>query len=263
MRRLLYLWLALLGAYWAATAAISTIVAGRIDRGEIAVLSMVAVPIAQALSLGWFTRERRRGLGLALPAGLSGHAIRILVAVDVLVAVLGGLLPEDSLFTLNTGGVIPHVFAAGQSLAAAGCAAALARRNRGDRLPLALLAVALAGYAIDAGFGALSVVPQYLQAGGSGFAPWLIVHAAAALAGGALLLFLEQRWRNLPSQPGRPLEIALGLGILAGFGSVLGIRMPTEIGQPIFMVGCLCGFLVITAILAALLRRWAAEPEAD
>ncbi|HXU30665.1 MAG TPA: hypothetical protein VN851_08830 [Thermoanaerobaculia bacterium] len=56
MRRLLYLWLALLGAYWATTATLSAVILGRIDQGEIAILSMAAIPLAQALALGWFTR---------------------------------------------------------------------------------------------------------------------------------------------------------------------------------------------------------------
>ncbi len=80
------------------------------------------------------------------------------------------------------------------------------------------------------------------------------------MIGGALLLHLEKRWRELQPRAGRALEIALGLGILAGLGSVLGIRLRPEVGQPIFMLGCPCGFLAITAILAALLHRWAADP---
>lgn len=255
MRRLLYLWLALLGAYWAATAALSTFVLGRIDRGEIAILSMVAIPIAQALALGWITRDPRRGPGSPMPSGPGGVAIRVLVAIGLVVATVGGLLPEDPLFSLNHGGLVTHLYAALQALAAAGYAAVLARRNRPDRLPLALLAAALAGYAIDSGFGILSVLPKHLAVERSSFAAWLAIHATAALLGGALLLYLEQRWRKARPRAGRALEIALGLGILAGFGSVLGIRLRPEVGQPIFMLGCLCGFLAITAILSALLLR--------
>jgi hypothetical protein len=253
VRRLLYLWLALLGAYWAATATLSTIALGRVDQGEIAILSMVAIPIAQALALGWLTRGSRRGPGLPLPAGSAGVIVRILVVVDLAIATVGGLLPEDPLFSLNNGGLVAHLYAALQALAAAGLAAFLARRQRGGRLALALLAAALAGYAIDSGFGILSVLPTRLAEERSSFAVWLAVHATAALAGGALLLRLERRWRPDEPRASRALEIALGLGLLAGFGSVLGMRLRPEVGQPIFMFGCLCGFLAITAILAALL----------
>lgn len=259
MRRLLYLWLALLGAYWAATAALSTIALGRVDQGEIALLSMVAIPIAQALALGWFTRESRRGPGLPLPAGSAGVLIRILVVIDLAIATVGGLLPEDSLFSLNHGGLVAHLYAALQALGAAGLAAALARRSRGDRWALVSLAVALGGYAIDSGFGVLSVLPAQLSAERSSFAVWLTVHGGAACVGAALLLYLERRWRLDRPRASRALEIALGLGILAGFGSVLGIRLRPEVGQPIFMLGCLCGFLAITAILAALLLRGSEE----
>jgi len=262
VRRLLYLWLALLGAYWAATATLSTVALGRIDQGEIAILSMVAIPIAQALALGWFTRESRRGPGLPLPAGSAGVVIRILVVLDLAIATIGGLLPEDPQFSLNSGGLLAHLYAALQALAAAGLAVVLARRQREDRLALALLAAALGGYAIDSGFGILSVLPARLAAERGSFAVWLAVHATAALAGGALLLYLERRWRSDEPRASRALEIALGLGILAGFGSVLGIRLRPEIGQPVYMFGCLCGFLAITAILAALVLRWTREDRA-
>jgi hypothetical protein len=258
VRRLLYLWLALLGAYWASTATLSTVILGRIDRGEIAILSMIAIPIAQALTLGWLTRESRGSRnfepGPALPAGRAGSAIRILVVLDLAIATVGGLLPEDPLFSLNSGGFVAHLYAALQALGAAGLAAFLARRSRRDRLPLALLAAALGGYAIDSGFNVLSILPARLAEERASFPVWLAVHATAALAGGALLLYLEKRWHHDRPRAGRALEVALGLGILAGFGSVLGIRLRPEVGQPIFMLGCLCGFLAITAILAALLH---------
>lgn len=252
MRRLLYLWLALLGAYWVATTALSTFVLGRVDRGEIAILSMVAIPVAQALLLGWLTRDPRRGPGSPIP---SGAAIRVLIAVDLAVAAVGGLLPEDPLFSLNHGGLVTHLYAALQALGTAGFAAVLARRNRIDRLPLALLAAALGGYAIDSGVGILSVLPAELALERTSFAGWLAVHATAALLGGALLLHLEQRWGKTRPRAARALEIALGLGLLAGFGSVLGQRLRPEVGQPIFMLGCFCGFLAITAILSALMLR--------
>lgn len=255
MRRLLYLWLALLGAYWAATAAISTFVLGRVDRGEIAILSMMAIPAAQALLLGWFTRDPRRGPGSPWPSGAAGVAIRVLIVVDLAVAATGGLLPEDPVFSLNHGGLVSHLYAALQALAAAGFAAFLARRNREDRLPLALLAAALGGYAIDSGVGVLSVLPARLAAERASFAVWLTVHATAALLGAALLLHLERRWKDSRPRAARALEIALGLGLLAGFGSVLGTQLRPEVGQPIFMFGCFSGFLAITAILSALLLR--------
>ncbi|MEP7011011.1 MAG: hypothetical protein ABJC13_11870 [Acidobacteriota bacterium] len=260
MRRLLYLWLALLGAYWAATATLSTIALGRIDQGEISILAMVAIPIVQALALGWLTRAPRRGPGLPLPAGWAGVLIRILVVLDLAIAMVGGLLPEDALFSLNNGGLVTHLYAALQALAAAGVAAALARRKGNDRLALAMLAAALGGYAIDSGFSTLSVVPARLAAERASFSVWLGVHTAAALAGGALLLYLERRWRADEPRASRMLEIALGLGILAGFGSVLGMRLRPEVGQPIFMFGCLCGFLAITEILAALLQAISVRP---
>ncbi len=253
MRRLLYLWLALLGAFWAASATLSTIVLGRVDRGEIAVFSMVAIPIVQALALGWFTRSRRGGPGAPLPTGAAGWVIRALLLLDLLVASIGGLLPEDPLFSLNAGGLVTHLYAAVQALGAAGLAAVAARRERHERWPLLLLALALGGYAIDSGFGVLSVLPARLAAERSSFAVWLSVHGGAAILGGGLLLHLEQRWRAGHPRASRALEIALGLGILAGLGSILGIRLRPEVGQPLFMIGCLCGFLAITFILAALL----------
>ncbi|HXU43889.1 MAG TPA: hypothetical protein VN783_00070 [Thermoanaerobaculia bacterium] len=251
MRRLLYLWLSLLGAYFLATAALSALAGNPIDRSDAGILCLVAIPVAQAIALGWATRGPRSGRRLALPPGRIGRALLLLAGLDVAVTLLGGLLPEDPWFALNAGGAIPHLFSAAQAAGAAVFAASLAARRPEDRLPLALLAAALAGYALDAGLDVLSL-PSRFAAPRSPLLAWLAIHGAAVVLGGALLLHFERRWRNTAPAAARLFEAALGIGLLAALGSLLGLLLPPEVGQPIYALGCLAGFLALTAILAGL-----------
>jgi hypothetical protein len=57
MKRLLTLWLTLLGAFWLTRAAVSALLFERIaDRGGEALFLLVAVPLLQAALVGWLTR---------------------------------------------------------------------------------------------------------------------------------------------------------------------------------------------------------------
>lgn len=57
MRRLLWIWLTLLGAYWAAGAAVSALLFQHVDRGPRALVPAVVIPSLQALVIWWATRE--------------------------------------------------------------------------------------------------------------------------------------------------------------------------------------------------------------
>ncbi|HEX9944476.1 MAG TPA: hypothetical protein VGG03_20895 [Thermoanaerobaculia bacterium] len=57
MKRLLTLWLTLLGAFWLTRAVVSALLFQRAVQGRAALLLLVAVPLAQALVIAWVTRD--------------------------------------------------------------------------------------------------------------------------------------------------------------------------------------------------------------
>ncbi len=60
MKRLLTLWLILLGAFWLTRAVISALLFQRVaDRESEALFLLVAIPILQAALVGWLTRPAR------------------------------------------------------------------------------------------------------------------------------------------------------------------------------------------------------------
>ena len=58
MRRFLWLWLTLLGAFWAARALISAALFQRSGHDSGSFLALAAIPTAQAAVLWWATRAR-------------------------------------------------------------------------------------------------------------------------------------------------------------------------------------------------------------
>jgi hypothetical protein len=60
MRRLLTLWLTLLGAFWLTRAVVSALLFQRVaDRGGEALFLLIAVPLLQTALVGWLTRPAR------------------------------------------------------------------------------------------------------------------------------------------------------------------------------------------------------------
>jgi hypothetical protein len=74
MKRLLTLWLTLLGAFWLTRAVASAVVFQRVaDRGGRALFLLLAVPVFQTALLSWLTRRTTPGT-VPPPAGSSGRA---------------------------------------------------------------------------------------------------------------------------------------------------------------------------------------------
>jgi len=63
MRRFLWLWLALLGAFWAARALVSALLFQRAGHDGRSFLALAAIPTVQAVVLWWVTRARRGKAG--------------------------------------------------------------------------------------------------------------------------------------------------------------------------------------------------------
>jgi hypothetical protein len=58
LRHVLALWLTLLGAYWAARAAVLALVFQEGDVGPAAVLRLALIPLLQTAAVAWVTRDR-------------------------------------------------------------------------------------------------------------------------------------------------------------------------------------------------------------
>lgn len=56
MKRLLILWLTLLGSFWLTRAVVSAVFFQHVDRGAEAVVPLVVIPLLQTLVVGWLTR---------------------------------------------------------------------------------------------------------------------------------------------------------------------------------------------------------------
>jgi hypothetical protein len=57
MRRVVDLWLALLGAYWLTRAGASALWFGRVDQSYPALVELLVIPALQAAALTWATRQ--------------------------------------------------------------------------------------------------------------------------------------------------------------------------------------------------------------
>src|ERR1700680_3442985 len=97
MRRVVNLWLALLGAYWLTRAGVSSLLFGRVDHGYPALLDLLAIPALQSVALAWWTRQPG-AVGLALPwrEAWRLRPLRGALAVDVSVIAASWLMPATS-----------------------------------------------------------------------------------------------------------------------------------------------------------------------
>src|ERR1700730_3930303 len=97
MRRVVNLWLALLGAYWLTRAGASSLLFGRVDHGYPALLDLLAIPALQAVALAWATRQPGAA-DLALPwrEAWRLRPLRGALAVDMSVIAASWLMPATS-----------------------------------------------------------------------------------------------------------------------------------------------------------------------
>lgn len=90
MRRLMKIWLALLGAFWLTQAAVSAVLFQSFDRGYEAFLLLATVTVLQTLVIGWVTRKPASPSPLLpLREALRQPSLRILLLADVLLLAVG------------------------------------------------------------------------------------------------------------------------------------------------------------------------------
>lgn len=103
MRRFLWLWLTLLGAFWATRTAIAALRLERVDLGFASLLALVSVPALQAAVVWWVTRAPGAPRLRDVLRAISTPWLWIFLEWDVLILALGWLLPENRFFTLLGG----------------------------------------------------------------------------------------------------------------------------------------------------------------
>jgi len=229
MRRVVNLWLALLGAYWLTRAGASSLLFGRVDHDYPALLDLLAIPALQALALSWATRQPG-AVDLALPwrEAWRLRALRGALAVDVGILAASWLMPAASrpswlAPSLRTG--LPAWLAAVKLAAAAALlAAALGRHGlrARDRLAVAALAAALLALAAEPWLGWLAGLPDRLSMVTPPPLRWYGAYGALTAAAVLLAPQAAEALRRHSQAAALACDWALGLLLAAAGCAVLG-----------------------------------------
>jgi hypothetical protein len=234
MRRVVNLWLALLGAYWLTRAGASSLLFGRIDHDYPALLDLLAIPALQAVMLAWATRQPA-SVDLALPwrEAWRLRALRGALAVDVGILAASWLMPATSrpswLEPSFRAGLPAWLAGAKLAAAAALLVAALGRHGfRGrDRLAVAALAAALLALAAEPWLGWLGGLPDRLSLVTAPSLRWYGAYGTLTAAAVLLALQAAEALRHYSQAAGLACDWALGLLLAAAACAALGfVRQP-------------------------------------
>jgi hypothetical protein len=229
MRRVVNLWLALLGAYWLTRAGASSLLFGRIDHDYPALLDLLAIPALQAVALAWATRQPG-SVDLALPwrEAWRLRAWRAALAVDVGILAASWLMPATSrppwLEPSFRAGLPAWLAAAKLAAAAALLAAVLGRHGfrARDRLAVAALAAALLALAAEPWLGWLTRLPDRLSMVTAPALRWYGAYGALTAAAVLLALQAGAALRRSSQAAGLACDWALGLLLAAAGCAALG-----------------------------------------
>ncbi len=263
MRRLLWIWLTLLGAFPVARTAVALATSGWGGWSAEAWLQLVTVPAFQSVVIWWVTR----GPGVRWRDVLRPIATPWLaawLAWDVLIVVLGWLLPEHPFFTpygaLTLGGLHKALAGIAACLVAAACARreALAR----DKLWTAAFAAWLPLLGSAFLFAWPDLLATQLAPPLTPLVAKIVVYGFLLSASVGLALRLEAAW--LPRAPVavRLLEAAVGLALLAAVLGAAHLVLHPEEPWPLAARAC-AFFAMTTALLACVSAFWALRTEKE
>jgi hypothetical protein len=229
MRRVVNLWLALLGAYWLTRAGASSLFFGRIDHDYPALLDLLAIPALQAVVLAWATRQPG-AVDLALPwrEAWRLRTWRGALAVDVGILGASWLMPATSrpswLEPSFRAGLPAWLTAAKLAAAAALLVTALGRRGfrARDRLAVAALAAALLALAAEPWLGWLAGLPDRLSMVTAPSLRWYGAYGALTAAAVLLALQAAAALRAYSQAAALACDWALGLLLAAAGCAALG-----------------------------------------
>jgi len=260
MRRFFWIWLTLLGAFWAARTLLSAAAFQRVERGPGPFFQLVVVPAAQAVLVWWITRERRTAPRQVLRALLTPWLAFLLAwdAVVVEVDWLGGW----RLAGWNN---------ALQSLAAGAMVAGSAVRGkwtRRERIWLGLFAAWLpaagAGFLIPGLHPWLAELPERLVPSlpaGSGAAA---VDGVLFILSVGLVLRVQVVWRSRAAAPALLLDLAVGFGLAGAAIVVLDAVLHPDLPAPWGPLVHACAAWAMTCLLCgawkAFRPTWTGRP---
>jgi len=257
MRRVVNLWLALLGAYWLTRAGASSLLLGRIDDGYPELLDLLAIPALQAVALAWATRQPG-SVDLALPwrEAWRLRSLRGALAVDVSVIAASWLMPAASrpawLAPSFRAGLPAWLAAVKLAVAAMLLVAALGKpgfRAR-DRFAVAALAAALLALAAEPWLGWLAGLPDRLAMVAPPPLSWYGAYGALTAAAVLLVLPAAEALRRHDQAAALACDWALGLLLAAAAGAALGFaRQPAAADAPWGRAAATLGSLSATALL--------------
>jgi hypothetical protein len=254
MKRLLALWLTLLAAFWLTRTAVSALLFQRADRGYGTLVQLVAIPVLQAVMVGWLTRaawpsswkilgrellQRRLLLGM-----LVADAAVLLLAVTV-----ENEAPPAAWAGLQAG-------AAGVLFALLARGAGWTRRERGWFWITAGLLAAAALFSIPM----LPTPEEILLPDRSEILHWVLVELplSALLAG--VLLWVQPMLGRRRLGAAAALDAAVGLGLLASLLDLPSTVPPQGSDVAWEPLAWLCRLAAATALVAAALVARDAPP---
>jgi hypothetical protein len=270
MKRLVKIWLALLGAFWLTQATVSAVLFQSFDRGYEAFLLLATVTVLQTLVIGWVTRKSAAPSPLLpLREGLRQPSLRILLLADAVLLVVGWPLaaavqgPESAglLVDLYTG---LKLLVAGAETAFLAFQGGRAGHPTRSRIWLGLTAAGLLALACT------SLVPRWwilLDLIFPGFLEPTVEVALYGLllgAGMGLLLRVRDVLAEKSAAAALALDGAIGLGLVGVVSSGLLLAASySSLEQPRDTAVQLFASLAATALLLAMALEANALPQPD
>jgi len=257
MRRVVNLWLALLGAYWLTRAGASSLLFGRVDHGYPALLDLLAIPALQAVALAWATRQPGAA-DLALPwrEAWRLRPLRGALAVDVSVIAASWLMPATSrpswLAPSFRAGLPAWLAAVKLAAAATLLVAALGRHGfrARDRFAVVALAAALLALAAEPWLGWLAGLPDRLAMVTPPPLRWYGAYGALTAAAVLLALQAAEALRRHRQAAALACDWAIGLLLAAAGCAALGFaRQQVTANAPWTRAAAILGSLSATALL--------------
>jgi hypothetical protein len=252
MRRFLWIWLTLLGAFPAARTAVSLAASGWVGWDAEAWLQLATVPAFQALVIWWVTRGPGR-LWRDVLRPIATPWLAVWLGWDVLVLVLGALLPEQPFLTsygaLTLGGLHKALEGVATGLVAMACV----RResSRQDHLWTAALALWLPFL----GSAFLFAWPDRIASPLTPLLATVVVYGILLVGSVGLALRVVAAWQARAPGPARLLETAVGLALLAAILGAAHLALHPEEPWPLGARAC-AFFAMTTALLACIGAFW-------
>lgn len=271
MKRLLKIWLTLLGAFWLTQAGVSALLFQTFDRGYEAFLLLTTVTVLQTLVIGWVTRDSAAPSPLLpLREGFRRPQLRILLLGDAALLAVGWPLAAVTLGA-ESSSLLLDLYTGLKLLIAGAETAFLAFRGghpRRSRYWLGLAAAGLLALACTA------LVPRWWVLFDVAF-PGLIeptlevaLYGFLLAAGMGLLLRVRDVLAEKSVAAALALDGAIGLGLVGVVSSALilvasysSLRQPQDTAVQLFASLAATGLLLAMALEASVLPEPASYPD--